>query len=297
MGHFALQSKVKENGFEGWYIRFTDLSHVRNIAVIMAHTTDTHDPHAFIQIFDGQARTNTYIRFAADQFSFQNNTVHIGANWLSETAIHIATDVLQLAATLTAQTFNQAKSAMGFLERFPLETFQEVVIMRADYEGTLTLNGVTQSVSGRTYMEKTYGHKFPKTWFWLQANHFRDKDLSFSMSGGHVPTVKIRPFGFFALLYTGKKNYRFATYNLARMARVETADTVQFIIRKWRLKCHVTVKKTPPTTLVGPADNGQMNLEVYETLDARVTVTLTHKGSVIFTDESPYAGFEYMMKG
>lgn len=296
MGHFALKSKVKTNGFEGWYVRFTDPQHALNTSLIFAHTTDETDPHAFIQVFDGVKKVNTYHRFDAHAFRFQNDVVHIGKNRLSMQDVYLEVPELTLKATFKKPVFNREKSAMGLLEKLPLETFQEVVIMGAQFTGTLTSQGRSKSITGKTYMEKTYGKKFPRTWFWVQANHF-SKRLYLSMSGGHVPTLKFRPFGFFVLLYTTTKSYRFATYNLSKIDIQETEGSYIFTVRKRALSLSVTVTHHTPTVLVGPTDGGKMVLDVLESIDAHVHIRLSHKNRLIVEAESPYGGFEYMMKG
>ncbi len=296
MGHFALKSKVKTNGFEGWYVRFTDPDQSFNTSLIFAHTTDESDPHAFIQVFDGVKRTNTYHRFDSKEFRFQNDVVKIGKNRLSMYDVGLDVPELKLKASFEKPVFNREKSAMGLLEKLPLETFQEVVIMGAKFKGTFTVNGKSKDIQGQTYMEKTYGQKFPKTWFWVQANHF-NKLLYLSMSGGHVPTLKFRPFGFFVLLYTKTQSYRFATYNFSKIDIKEIDGVYTFTVKKRALTLTVTVTDHTPTTLVGPTDGGKMILDVFESIDAHVHITLKNKDRLIVEAESPYGGFEYMMKG
>jgi len=297
MGHFALKSKVKTNGFEGWYLRLSDPQKTFNVALIFAHSTNQEDPHAFIQIFDGTKKTNTYLRFDAEAFRFENDTVFIGENHLSLTSVHLKTQVLTLDATFENPIYNKEKSAMGILEKFPLETFQEVVIMDGTMHGKAKVYGKDMTLDGTLYMEKTYGHKFPKTWFWVQANHFNIPGVSLSMSGGHVPTIKVRPFGFFVLLYTSTKNYRFATYDLSRMKIFHEAKKTRFLVKKWFKTLEVIVTQHDPTELVGPTDGGLMTLPVYESIRAHVKVTLKRGATTLLTTESPLSGFEYMMKG
>ncbi len=297
MGHFALKSKVKTNGFEGWYLRLNDPSIGFNMALIFAHTTNEDDPHAFIQLFDGTLKTNTYLRFDADAFRFHNDTVWIAGNELSVSHVHLDTDLLKLDAQFENPVYNAEKSAMGLLEKFPLETFQEVVIMDGVMRGEATLYGVKKNLSGTLYMEKTYGQKFPKTWFWVQANHFDIPGVSLSMSGGHVPTIKFRPFGFFALLYTPEANMRFATYDLSRIHIDHTPELTRFTVRKRFSTLIVDVTRHAPTELVGPTDGGAMTLPVYESITAHVTLTYKRRNKTILSAKSALAGFEYMMKG
>lgn len=297
MKHFSYQGKVKKNGFEGWYIRFTDSINNRHYAIIMALTTHENDPHAFIQIFDGFKRTHTYLRYPLSSFKVEDDYIEIAESKLSKTELILKTDILEAHLYLKASLDNPYKSAMGFLEKMPLETFQEVVTLIADFEGTLKKEGQILPVSGRAYMEKTYGKKFPKEWFWLQANHFREPTLSCSLSGGHVPTLIFRPFGFFILITYQGKTYRFATYNLAKLSYEKRGESYRFVIKKGGYSVTLTVSDHDPTELVGPKDNGEMTLPVYESITAHVTLVFKKKNVTLIRDESPYAGFEYMMRG
>jgi hypothetical protein len=297
MKHFELKDKVKKNGFEGWYTRLTDPTKGVNIAVIFAKTTYYKDPHGFIQIYDGTLKVNHYFRFLLSDFKATEDGVYLKDNHLSLKTMTIKAGDYAIDVHFAKPVQNSYKSAMGFLEKLPLETFQEVVLMQAEFKGTLIFKGQTQTLIGKSYMEKTYGKKFPKTWFWLQANHFHDSALSISMSGGHVPTLFLRPFGFFVLLYTQDKTYRFATYNFSRFRSSVHDDHVEMRVKKGRLTLTVRVYDHHPVELVGPKDAGDMSLPVYECINANTKITLEKNKKVIFSDESRYAGFEWMMKG
>lgn len=297
MKHFELKDKVKKNGFEGWYTRLTDPSKGVNIAVIFAKTTYHKDPHGFIQIYDGTLKVNHYFRYSLSDFKATDDGVYLNDNHLSLKAMQITAGDYAFDITFAKPVQNTYKSAMGFLEKLPLETFQEVVLMQAEFKGTFSFQGHTQPLTGKSYMEKTYGKKFPKTWFWLQANHFHDQALSISMSGGHVPTLFLRPFGFFVLLYTKDKTYRFATYNFSRFKPFVHDDHVEMSVKKGRLTLTVKVYDHQPVELVGPKDAGDMSLPVYECINAKTTITLQKNKQIILSDESLYAGFEWMMKG
>jgi len=297
MKHFELKEKVPHNGFEGWYTRITDPKKGVNIAVIFAKTTYHKDPHGFIQIYDGTEKTNDYFRFDLTAFKATDEGVYLNNNHLSLQKMHIQAGSYDLDVTFSKPVHNAYKSAMGFLEKLPLETFQEVVLMEANFDGTLTFKGEKKTIQGKAYMEKTYGKKFPKTWFWLQANHFSKKGLALSMSGGHVPTLFFRPFGFFVLISTPDKVYRFATYNFAKFKSATNGDKVIFNIKKGRYHLTVEVTDHQPIKLVGPKDQGDMSLPVYECINAKTTLTLKKSNQVILEDASMYAGFEWMMKG
>lgn len=297
MKHFALKEKVPVNGFEGWYTRITDVDHDINIAVIFAKTTYHRDPHGFIQIYDGHRKTNQYFRYQLADFKATDAGVYLKDNHLSLRQMNIHAGDYHFDIEFSKPIHNQFKSAMGFLEKLPLETFQEVVLMEAQFSGRVVISQQETEVQGKAYMEKTYGKKFPKTWFWLQANHFLTRGLALSMSGGHVPTLFFRPFGFFVLISTPQKVYRFATYNLARCQSYEDDAKVIFDIKRGAYHLHLEVTDHQPIALVGPQDHGEMNLPVDECINAKVKLILKKFNRIILEDSSSYAGFEWMMKG
>jgi hypothetical protein len=75
---------------------------------------------------------------------------------------------------------------------------------------------------------------------------------------------------------------------------VDLGDSVVFTLRKGKFQARIVVSEHDPTALVGPSDFGQMNREVFESLTAYVTVTLTHHHQTLVHASSSWAGFEWM---
>ena len=51
-----------------------------------------------------------------------------------------------------------------------------------------------------------------------------------------------------------------------------------------------------PVTLVGPSDDGNMNLEVYESINSVATIRLFRKKVLLFESSGSYIGAENMYK-
>ncbi len=294
MQKFQIQNKKSSDYFEGWYVRITDRVNNVNLAIIFAKTLYKEDPHAFIQVYDGVSLKNHYYRFDIDDFSYENNTVYIKNNSLSVKRIVLALDVYTVDVMLKAHTLLQKESAMGYLEKFPLECYQEVIFLDAEAIGTVKRKNNAIQVKAKGYMEKTYGRKFPKKWFWLQANHF-DDTVCLTLAGGSVPTLTFKPFGFFAIFQLHGEEHAFGTYNLSRM-KLETIadDRVRFVVKKRRYVLEIIAHLKHPVELVGPNDNGEMNLPVFESLSSHVKVVFKHKNQVLYEGSSAFAGFEWM---
>ncbi len=293
MSLFAQKIKRKANRFEGWYVRFVDAKHATNEAFILAYTTHQDDAHAFTQYFDGVAKTNHYTRHPLTAYRFENATAHVGPNRLTEHSLYFEQEGMTLDVVFS-QPRKPNKSAMSFLRFLPLECFQEVIIMEAQATGTRTIHGQKVAVEGTIYIEKTFGRRFPKQWFWLQTHHFDQPGVRLSFAGGSVPTLKFRPFGFFCLVEKDEEVYRFATYKRSHFNAVDLGDKIVFTVRQGTLNLRLEVTDHDPTALVGPSDFGLMNLEVFESLSAHVTLTLTDANTTLIQAHSTLAGFEWM---
>ncbi len=291
---FELQDKKTKNYFEGWYLRIIDIANDVNFAFIFAKTLDETDPHAFIQIVNGMTGKNTYLRFDLNQFTYAHDTVSISSHSLSANQVIINHPEVKANITISDHDTLKQKSAMGFLRKMPLECYQEIIYMKAIATGVVSFKGKKVTVNGTSYMEKTYGIRFPKSWFWLQANHFEKHNLKLSLAGGHVPTLKLRPFGFFAIIHHNDTVYRFATYNMASFKYVKKDNHISIRIRRKNMVLILDVHAHRPIKLVGPVDAAKMTLDVYESLTSTVQLTLKQGQTVLVKDHSQYAGFEWM---
>ena len=70
---------------------------------------------------------------------------------------------------------------MGLQERKLIKIFLNLINLKYKklscnvliFSGTLNIDGGSVNlIGGRAYVEKDWGSKFPKTWVWIQANHF-----------------------------------------------------------------------------------------------------------------------------
>ena len=63
------------------------------------------------------------------------------------------------------------------------------------FSGTLSIDGKALDLEGgRAYVEKDWGSKFPKTWVWIQANHFEAPENSNGAVGTLMLSVASIPF-------------------------------------------------------------------------------------------------------
>ena len=286
---FVHQGKKDKNYFEGWYIRLLNPTSKLNLACIFAYTRFQDDPHAFIQIYDGEKKRNTYYRFDINLFRAEGNEVSIGDNHLSPEQLILKLDGFLLDVHFEDLTNIQANSAMGFLANLPLQCYQEVVFMNGSAKGMLN----SETIVAKPYMEKTFGKRFPKRWFWLQSNDF-DNDLNFTLAGGHVPTLFFRPFGFFAIIQFEDKEWIFGTYNGSKCRVKKTENHQYFSLSKGNKKVYIEAKRHHPVTLVGPSDYGKMDLDVYEDLNAEFSLKIYQDKTLIYESKGSFGGYEWM---
>jgi len=300
MKNFEFKGKKKQDYFEGWYTRILDLDNNINIAVIFAVTLNSDDPHAFIQVYDGVALTNTYFRYDIGLFKVVGDKIEIGSNSISPNHLTCINDSIKLEVTFSKQVQVQKylgfQSAMTFLSKFPLQCFQEVIFMDGDFEGKCVIKDQSTDIKGSLYMEKTFGDRFPKSWIWIQGNQF-PIDVNISISFGLIPIMKRTINGFFAIVQHNQKEYRFGTYNFSKFKILENIDNglkLKIYNRKYTL--YVDLNVQDPVTLVGPSDDGNMNLEVYESINSVATIRLFRKKVLLFESSGSYIGAENMYK-
>ncbi len=294
MNTFKYQNLKNKNYFEGWYLRITDEAKNVNLAFIFAITKDENDPHSFIQILNGSSNKSKYYRFETSDFSFLKNCVYIKDNFLSMESMYLKTDDLEVSIIIDDPENIKSKSAMSFLVKFPLDCFQEVNLIDGFFNGEIIRNDETTYISGKTYIEKTYGNKFPKRWIWIQSNHF-NKDAALTFAHGMIPILWGHVRGFFAILKHNGKEYRFASYNFSKLKIINrTKSHLEIVIKKRRYKLILVAKQIEPVKLVGPSENGVMNLDVYESINSLVTLTFTKGKKVIIDTLGRNVGFENM---
>ncbi len=295
MKTFSLKKHHKTNHFEGFYVRVISDDYTHNYAFIFAVSTYEADPHAFLQIFDGIANTNQYYRYDVSDFTMEEGALFLGENRLSLNKLHIETDDFYGEFAIKSREVNQ-KSAMGFLRFFPLECYQEVIFLNASIEGNVRVDGKKVPIKGKSYMEKTYGKNFPTQWYWIQANQFKNPDVFLSTSGGDVPLLGRRIFGFFAILKFQNKTYRFSSYKLSKIKMMQKNDTIILKFKSFRHTLEITTQLIKPTMLKGPSKYGKMDLDVSECLRNVVNITLLKGNRIIHQDTSEHTGVEWMIK-
>ena len=287
MKSFQPKIKKKLNHFEGWYTRI--ITNEFNLVIIFGYSNYFKDSHCFIQFYFSKEVKSHYFRYPIEEFYYddenkQNNKVFIGSNFLSSKEIYIHEKKVKLQGSFSKGVFLKkyffSKSAMCFSQFLPLPCYQEIVLMDGlvDFRfNNLSSNKKQpQRFSGKVYMEKSFGNKFPNRWYWVQCNTFRaKKNISFSFSYGKLLLFGKKINAFFSILIDGDKEYRFATYNLAKIILKKNDNSVHEIFlksKKYLLKISIQPKKF--VELIAPEKNALMNKKVFECVNGNLELNL-----------------------
>lgn len=303
--------KKKTDYFEGWYFKLVSADTNHSLALIPGISKNKEDPHAFIQVFlsrkDKEIVLKTdYIRFPEHAFQFSKDRflIQIGENVFTKDYLNVnlKTGDGPLSGTFTFKNHVPIEknlfrpNIMGFFGYLNfMECYHGVISMSHETSGTMTFRNETISFDrGKGYLEKDWGRSFPKAYVWIQCNHFKDEKTSLMFSYAHIPFLKRTFQGLIANLVLDGKEYRFATYNGARILKEEVRkDFVYYLIKKGRYALEVSAKTTVQTDLKSPR-NGLMIESIKEGLSGDVEIQLWDKNGLIHSDKGTNAGVEIM---
>jgi len=300
----------KDHYFEGWYYKCVSKDERHTVSFIPGISINKKHPHAFIQVIHNEAgrRVSTaYLPFDIEAFGydFKKHMVIIDDNRFGLDVIdvrHESDDIqmrgtLRMTETTPIQTCVSSPSIMGWFAYLPfMECNHDVVSMDHFLFGSLDLDGTTIDFNGgKGYMEKDYGRSFPEAYVWMQSNHFGRKKTSFMFSYATIPYLGFRFKGFIANLVIHGNEYRFATYNRAKMTiRTHTQDHFGFELKKGKRRLVVDARNHTTAELASPR-NGMMEETIKEGLSGTLELTFYENDRVIFSGTGEHAGLEIML--
>lgn len=246
--------------FEGWYFR--NYSDKYNISFIPSISSNGENKSAFIQVI---TNSNSYfVSFPFEEFKFSNYPfyIKIANNFFSKDKIHIdiSSDNLFIKGTVNYSNISQIQKSllspniMGPFCYLPfMECNHAILSMKHEVNGSLSINdNLLEFDKGIGYIEKDWGTSFPKNYIWIQANNFKNSETSFFLSIANIPLKLIKFTGFICVLNT-KKEYRFTTYNMAKIEKIKNnAQTLEIILTKEDIKLSIIAKKGNSNKLIAP---------------------------------------------
>jgi len=306
-------NRKRKNHFEGWYIKLVSSGGNHIWSFIPGVSLNNEDDHAFIQVINGKTGETWYFRFPVESFVFSRNDFHarIGDNEVSRSHIrlnlqspegHFHGEVFFTGQTPLKATLLRP-GIMGWYRYAPfMECYHGVVSMDHHLHGQMQLNGQKVDFgNGKGYIEKDWGTSMPAAWIWMQSNHFGAANTSFMLSVANVPWMGKSFPGFLGFFLHKGKRHLFATYNGAKISRLENKGNLLYLtVKKNDLRIDIRGEQgaTPPGKKENPGalkapQQGQMNRVIHENLSANLHIAVKNKnGNLLFEGTGRHAGLE-----
>lgn len=312
---FEFKGKLtKKSYFEGWYFKMVSKDLNKTLSLIPGVSLNKTDPHAFIQViyYNKTNKLNNiytdYIRYDIDAFSYWKELmeVRIGDSIFSPTYVHL--DIRSKDTVLTGEiSYNEhqliktnllSPSVMGIFSYVPrMECYHSIVSMNHHTDGVIQLNEETLDFhEAKGYIEKDYGTSFPINYIWAQSNSFKDTNTSIIFSIATVPFLGMKFKGLITVLRYKHKEYRFATYNFAKVKHMLIKENlVELALKrgKYKLKLEISIDETKD---LSSPKAGVMSQTIKEGLSGKIMLSLYKRDHLIYEDIGNPAGVEIMME-
>lgn len=315
----SFQNQRRKKYFEGWYFKQVSGDESVVFSVIPSMMRSKTAEKAMLQMIlaenrDGQWRIQTAgLDFPMGEFHHTKDpfSLKIGSNAFSREGISLdiassddaSTAVPEISCDISFGPFTMlptsvlAPTIMGPFSYLPfMECIHGIGSLHHTLRGSLQIDDRRVSFDGGVgYIEKDWGHSFPKSYVWLQSNHFRHRPSCLFFSWADIPLGPFQFPGFICHLWIEGKHHRFATYNRARCTIDEmNEEEISVTLRKGHRSLWIRAKADIKGVLSAPK-HGQMDHQIKEglagTIDFRFTDELA--GEVI-EDSSSLAGVEIM---
>lgn len=298
------------NYFEGWFFKAVDATAEKILAFIpgIFLSNNSDESHAFIQILEGGTHYSDYHRFPISDFysSPKKMDIRIRDNIFDATGIklNLEKDGCLVTGRLRFHKFKSwpvtltSPGIMGWYAFVPfMECFHGVVSLDHRIEGSISLDHHRIDFdNGRGYIEKDWGRSFPRSYIWIQSNHFEKSGVSVMASVATIPWLSGAFRGFIVGLLLDDTLHRFTTYTGARLNELKITDThVHLEVADRRYKLKIQAVRSDGGLLHAPYER-QMLQRVSETLSSQVAVWLfeieSGKEKLIFSGKGSPAGLD-----
>ena len=272
----------KKNYFEGWYFKNTNLQ--RGISFIPGINIYDTGAKAFIQIITNNM--SYFVHYNINDFQFYYNpfSIRIGNNSFSKESIDINIEDkfqnlkiygnIKYSNSKNINTNIFAPNIMGPFSYIPfMECNHAILSMQNDINGYININDeIIQFNNNKGYIEKDWGCSFPKSYIWCQGNNFQKNNASFMFSVADIPFKLFTFKGFICSLLINKEEFKFTTYNNAKLIECDIKDNSFNITFKRNLYIlNIKSKYKKGLKLSAPV-KGKMAKDIFESISASVTV-------------------------
>ena len=205
----------------------------------------------------------------------------------------ISFDIHQDDLTLTGQIsygplLKPTKDIMSYYRFLPIECKHQVYSLYHHLDGYIDINGKHISFNnGNGYIEGDKGRNFPKQYVWINAIN---QEASIVLAVATIPLGLITIKGITCLIAHNGKQYRFGTYNFAKVIKL---DRSQIVIKKGKYLLTIDMSDNTGHPLKAPV-KGDMVRFIHECPSGNIHYTLTYKGKTLMDITHPYASIEYV---
>ena len=206
----------KKKYYEGWYFKHQMGNQI--IALISGINMNTDgQKNAFIQIITNENSYCVYYSMSDCFIANDKMLIKMGENIFSRKGIkiNIESNEICLKGILRYQSLTPIRyPIMGIFRLLPrMECNHEIISMYHGVQGSLILNGKSIIFDdGIGYIEKDWGHSFPKSYVWLQCNSFMKEKCSIILSIAEIPYLGKNFKGCICAIHYKGIEYRLVTY-------------------------------------------------------------------------------------
>lgn len=291
---------TNKNYFEGWY--FKNTNNKNGISFIPGININNHDKKAFIQVITNDL--SFFVDYKIDDFKFSYSPfyIKIGDNFFSKDKIHIDIKDKNLTVFGDIKYSNNKNIYTNFLSPnimgpFSYVSFMEcnhaILSMKNNANGHIFINNSKLNFENDIgYIEKDWGCSFPKKYIWCQGNNFQNSPASFMLSIADIPFKIFNFTGFICSLIIGNNEFKFTTYNNAKLINYDINDNLLNItLSKGHYSLNIKSCYTSGLKLSAPV-KGKMKKNIFESICESITLTLKKDDNIIFSDTSTNCGLE-----
>jgi len=288
--------------FEGWYFKQASNKGAVSVIAGVFRAKKKTDDTAFVQLLFGSGKSY-YFSYTYDKFSVQPDEfeVRIGENFFSMEKVVLCIEQggakvegqISFSDIVPLRTNVLSPSIMGPFSYLPrMQCNHGVLSLTHRCNGTLSIgNDEFVFKDSLGYIEKDWGEAFPSRWVWMQCN---DEDVSLMCSIATIPYGAVNFTGLICVLLVGTKQYRFASYNGARVVSIEKGeDTLAVALQRGKYRLDIKTTCTDFGKLVAPTKSG-MDRQIDESLAATFYINLTRRGKKVYSGTLENGGLEML---
>jgi len=303
-------SRRKRRYFEGWYFKQVsgDRSEIWSFIPGISRGESPSEGCSFVQVIEGRSGRTWWFQYPLESFSASGSRldIRVGGNVFTDKGIvlDLAGGEASFQGELRFGPFTRLPSSLlrpGVMGPYAYVPFMEcrhgLVSLHHRVEGDFETEGRRVSMAGakgagRGYVEKDWGSSMPSSWIWMQSNNFEAEGDSFMLSIADIPWLGGAFTGFLCVGCLGGRILREATYTGARLKGFHLEDGgLSLATVRGDSRLEIRTSRSRGGLLRAPV-KGLLTRRISESVDARIELRWTNKGSTLFEGDAPAAGLE-----